>query len=204
MALQLELKERYSDLADVQYAKQTLCRLRQNCNESVGNFAERIFVAAAEAYPGRGALEDAVVQQTLVDIFIDGWSNTIARKLIKAKPATLRAAITLATAEQQAVRSFNLRRGEEPMEIDSLQGRAGGFTQPKPNPMTELQQQMAQLTQNVDKLAKIVAEPKKGVKKGLKKKDGNAFKWTEEGLPICGKCHRVGHYMRNCPTEAKN
>ena len=166
MALQLELKERYSDLADVQYAKQTLRPLRQSCNESVGNFAERIFVAAAEAYPGRGALEDAVVQQTLVDIFIDGViSNTIARKLIKAKPATLRAAITLATAEQQAVRAFNLRRGEEPMEIDSLQGRAGGFTQPKPNPMTELQQQMAQLTQNVDKLAKIVAEPKKGVKK---------------------------------------
>ena len=97
----------------------------------MGNFAERIFVAAAEAYPGRGAVEDAVVQQTLVDIFIDGViSNTKAQKLIKAKPATLRAAITLATAEQQAVRAFNLRRGVEPMEIDSLQGRAGGWPCP--------------------------------------------------------------------------
>ena len=84
MALQLELKERYSDLADVQYAKQTLRRLRQNCDESVGNFAECIFVAAAKAYPGRGALEDAVVQQTLVDIFIDGViSNTILRNQLK-------------------------------------------------------------------------------------------------------------------------
>ena len=104
------LKGRFSDLADTQFAAQQLRRLKQKSSENVQAFAERIYSLAEEAYPGQD-LSNAVLQKQLTELFIDGVSeDTIVRKLIRERPATLEAAIRTAAYEQQTSKTFNLRR----------------------------------------------------------------------------------------------
>lgn len=189
--LRTRMRQRYSDLADAQYAKQTLRRLRQHRTESVQNFAERILLSASEAYPDDD-LAGPVVQQTLVEVFVDGvQKDHIARKLIKAAPATLAAAVDLATSEQQAARTFDLRRGEEPMEI----GAVGGT-----NPLSELTTTVNLLAENMAKLTTMMNGSRKQQQKA-KKRANTEYQWAGDGQPICANCKVVGHYQRACPSN---
>lgn len=191
------LKERYSNLADEQFARQVLKRLRQGAAEGVQNFAERILIAAEEAHAGAD-LTAPVIQQNLVEIFVDGiTSKYVARKLIKLKPATLADAVRVATGEDLASKAFELRRGEEDMEIDLL----GAVASPPSSNMAALMATVGQLTEQVSKLTTMVAKsqsvrPRKG-------RAGN-FRFTTEGKPICAACDQVGHIRTNCPSKGKN
>ena len=120
--LKRQLRDRYSDLADVLYARQRLKRLSQKKGESVQNFFQRIISLAEESYPGQD-LRQAVLQEQLIEIFVDGLKESaMAKRLLRVRPDTLNHALRLATQEQQANRTFELRRGEEPMEVDTLHG----------------------------------------------------------------------------------
>ncbi len=113
---------RYSDSADVMYAKQMLRCTRQKKGVTVQNFHERVLALAEEAYT-IDDLQEHVLQAQLVEIVIDGLvEDRTARRLIKMRPDTIDRALELATEEQQATRTFNLwRRGEEePLEVDAL------------------------------------------------------------------------------------
>lgn len=122
--LKESLKTRYSDMSDMLYARQTLRKLKQGKGESVQNFYDRLISLAEEAFDADD-IGDDVIQQQIIEIFVDGLtSDPMARKLIRSKPNTLENALKLATEEQQATRSFALRRGTgrsvEPMEVDNL------------------------------------------------------------------------------------
>ena len=55
------LKQRYSDISDVLYARWSMRGLVQTKTESVQNFGERIIAVAREAYPGQD-LNDPTIQ----------------------------------------------------------------------------------------------------------------------------------------------
>ena len=115
-----QLRERYSDLADVLYARQRLKRLSQKKGESVQNFFQRILSLAEESYPGQD-IRQPVLQEQLMEIFVDGLAeSSMARRLLRVRPDTLNHALRLATQEQSANRTFQLRRGEEDMEVDEI------------------------------------------------------------------------------------
>lgn len=123
--LKSKLKSRYSDLADTQYARQSLRHLRQKKGETVQNFYDRLLAVAEEAFSDLD-LDAEVIQQQLVEIFVDGLvSDSMARKLISNRPRDVERALKAAIEEQQANRSFQLRRGRgqehEPMEVDMVQ-----------------------------------------------------------------------------------
>ena len=124
-ALKTKLDERYSDLADAQFARQRLRRMVQAKTENVQNYFERIMTAATAAY-GETKLQDEYVQEELIQVFIDGMTqdNTVKR-LIRLNLKNMDDALKAATQEQQAQKAFSLRRGyvteHEPMEVDEVQ-----------------------------------------------------------------------------------
>ena len=61
-----ELTVRFGEITDGQHAFSILAKQKQNPNESVQVFAERILALVPEAYSGVGGLENAAVHQQLV------------------------------------------------------------------------------------------------------------------------------------------
>ena len=120
--LKVKLDARYNDMADLAFARQKLRRMTQSRSESVQNYFERLIVHARHAY-GETQLQNKFVQQQLVEIFLDGLlDDHMVRRLIRSKPSTLDKALELATAEQQAKKTFDLRRvpysQEQPMPME--------------------------------------------------------------------------------------
>ena len=73
-----------------------------------------------DAYVG-GDMNNLLIQATLIEAFVDGVKdNGVARKLIRENPSKSDQAVALASAEQQADKAFNIRRRDEPMEIDEV------------------------------------------------------------------------------------
>ncbi len=185
--LKNNLKERYSDLSDVQFAKQTLRRMTQRKDESVQNFSERLYTAAREAYPDHD-LDDEIIQASLVEIFADGlYEPRMARKLYRDRPDTLTRALELAIVEQQTQRTYDLRRGEEPMEVNALSVQE--------DRLAAMAAQMQEMMKKIEQLD--MGRPRNGGPSGKRPK----FEWTTDRKPICFKCKQQGHFQRDCPTK---
>ena len=123
--LHRKLSERYNDLADAQYARQTLRRIAQRKDEGVQNYFERLLAAAKNAYSGEN-IKDRFIQTTITETFVNGLQDDdVAKRLIRYQPKDMETALKYAVGEQQAKRAYNLRRGNvregpEPMEVDQL------------------------------------------------------------------------------------
>lgn len=185
------LRERFSDLTDVQYALQRLKRVKQNAGESVQTFAERIIDLAEEAF-NTIDLTDKLIQMQLKDAFLDGIrDDAVARKIIRQRPVTLEGALTIAVAEHLTTKTFDLRRKEEPMEI--------GNTCAVTNDMQELHTMMTEvLALSKESNAKTSRPTTAKTGTEVPKYNGRPLKWTQDGKPICGYCSRIGHRWRQC------
>ena len=225
--LKTSLKDRYSDLADALFAKQTMRRSRQKKGESVQNFAERLLTLAEEAYPAAD-LMTPVIQSVLVEIFIDGVADDcMARRLIRTRPATLHDAVTQATEDQQASRSFDLRRrGEEPMEVDHI-ATSHDVSPKEASKLAELEKAVTALTENVCALAtaqshqsgqarsKYRPPPRQGQRppQPPRQQPGGPqlqrpsfqnspqYEFASDGQPICFYCKKVGHRYAQCRSH---
>jgi len=115
------LADRFSDAADILYARRSLSKLKQKKGESVSTFVESIRMMAEQAYVGHD-LAGELVQRQLVDVFTEGvLSDSVVRKLLRERPVNLAAALTVARAEQATNRLYDMhRRVEEPMDVDVL------------------------------------------------------------------------------------
>ena len=177
----------YEEDGDAHLAKQKLRRLQQKSGESVQNFAERILTLAHEAYEN---VDQALVQTMLVDVLIDGvQDDAIAKRLIKAHPERLNAALTIAVNEQSANRHFKMRRrAEEPMEIDSL----GDIKGAQDGRLDRLEQGLALVVEKLEQILVSTRPPK-----------APQNRWQTgpnrvDGKPVCFGCGKVGHIKRDC------
>lgn len=187
---------RFSDHADAQFALQKLRRMKQGTGETIQTFAERILSQAEDAYPGED-LNEALIQAQLKETLIDGIKeDAIARKLIRDRPDTFERAIAIATAEQQAARSFNLRRRtEEPMDIDAINGPQ------QTSEAKRVQELEAKLESVLSKLDNVLQTQGTQGARRLAQRGARAqqrFEWTPDGRPICGYCRMAGHVFREC------
>lgn len=111
--LKESLKNRFAEITDPQHALAVMLRTRQNSNESVQLFAERLLQIAEDAY-NKDRLKDHLVQQQLVDIFCDGLTFDYLRmKILRENPKDLESAIQIAMREQNlrqrlAIRGSNM------------------------------------------------------------------------------------------------
>lgn len=99
--LKASLKNRFAEITDIpQHFLAVMHRTRQNSNESVRWFAERLLQIAEDAY-SKGRLKDTLVQQLLVDIFCDGLTFDYLRmKNLRENPKDLESSIQVAMREQ--------------------------------------------------------------------------------------------------------
>ena len=116
----------FSDMADIQLLKIKLRHCQQQPKERVQNYHER-FTRLAQTVHGPD-FDQPVVQTFLVDQFVEGVKeDQVLKRLLKAEPKTLDAALLIAANEQQVKRAYDLRRrasrlraGEELMEVGAV------------------------------------------------------------------------------------
>ena len=184
--LKEKLKARYSDLADLAYARHRLRRLTQMKSETVQNFHERVLAAAQEVFDSDQLKQD-YIQQQIVEFFLDGLSSDVmARRLIRLKVTKMDKALEHALAEQQAQKSFDLRRGpareEEPMEVDSLSVNASGELSKVTGLLQELLSQL---------------KSQHSVPNDLQPRNGRG-QFVGNRNRECYRCHRRGHIAAQC------
>ena len=184
--LKKKLKARYSDLADLTYARIKLRRLTQMKSETVQNFHERVLSTAQDVFDA-DKLKQKHVEEELVQHFIDGLnSDVMARRLIRLKVTSMEKALEHALAEQQAQKSFDLRRGpareEEPMEVDSLSVNASGELSKVTGLLQELLSQL---------------KSQHSVPNDLQPRNGRG-QFVGNRNRECYRCHRRGHIAAQC------
>ena len=184
--LKQQLKARYSDLADLTYARLKLRRLTQMKSETVQNFHERVLSTAQDVFDA-DKLKQKHVEEELVQHFIDGLNcDVMARRLIRLKVTTMEKALEHAIAEQQAQKSFDLRRGstreEVPMEVDYVSTNASGEL----SKVTGLLQEL--LTQ---------LKSQHSVPNDLQPRNGRG-QFVGNKYRECYRCHRRGHIAAQC------
>ena len=183
-----KLKSRYSDLADLAYARHRLRRLTQLKSETVQNFHERVLAAAQEVFDSDQLKQD-YIQQQIVEFFLDGLSSDVmARRLIRLKVTKMDKALEHALAEQQAQKSFDLRRGpsqrqEEDMEIDQISTRENNELSKVTNLLQELITQL---------------KSQQSVPNDLQPRDGRGRFVGNNRSRECYRCHRRGHIAAQC------
>ena len=188
------LYDQYSDINDTQLAIQKLRRLTQNAGESIQNFAMRIMVLADDTYAGHDT-NNPLIQSALIETLVDGVrDNGVARKLIRENPDKFEKAVAVAVAEQQATRAYNIRRREQPMDVN----------------LVSQEDSNSEITQRLDKLVDAVGQllvkdknSKKETQTKGKQGGKSRFKWTEDGKPICHYCGKIGHTQSKCFSKRK-
>ena len=115
--LRKAMEERYFSRADVLSARQELQTLRQDENEKVASFYERIMKLATRVH-SQDIIDDRLIQTELVETFINGLNHGETMKLlIETSPTTLEEALQLAAKEESTEREFKARRGP-PVQLD--------------------------------------------------------------------------------------
>ena len=147
--LRQKLQERYGEAVDSYLAREKVRKMKQQKGESVQNYAERLLAAATDAFEDT---ESTDVQRTLVEIFQGGvMEDGLAKGLIRKQFHNLDAAVTYATQEQQASRTFEMCRSAKPeaMGVDVVQATD--------ETLTKLQTNIENLTKKVDQLNRQVS-----------------------------------------------
>ena len=218
--LRQQLVAQYSDTGDSHVAQIKLKGLKQKVGESIQNFSERIYSLADEAFVGEN-MNNPLIQAQLVEVLITGVTNSqVARKLINERPNTLDNALALAIRVQQNVRAYEMRRKEEPMDIN--------LVQPSPDKYDQLACAIQNLELKFDEVMSVTAQnagsrtqghhwpraeptPRPHYSEGGQKwrspvesnggrRSGNKW-WTADGKPVCFSCHAVGHTQRQCRSR---
>ena len=193
------LRDHFTDLSDVLYARKTLKGLKQHSGESVQNFMQRVRGLAEEGYPGHD-LKQNLLQEKLVDFFLDGLEcNDMVKQLLRLRPETLDQALELAIHEQVTNKMFQLRRGPTTTTLNSIQREPRHFGENENCTkqhdldlrLTRLEQEVGvllsqsrELTSNQNDVPRTYAE-------------------VVQGHLFCNHCQKAGHASSSCWSKAK-
>ena len=177
--LKKELANRFSEVVEEQHAFILLRKVHQKPGETVQVYAERLITLSEEAFPGQ---QGAAIQRQQIDIFVDGLSEDQLRmKILRENPATLDAAITLATNEQNLRKRFSLRTRQhytpdyERMEVDHYRPVLRCFNCNKKG----------------HRAKNCRARPP------VNAVDNTSRNQNERDM-LCWYCHRQGHFKKDC------
>lgn len=193
--------QRFSDLADQNYALKKLRQTKQGTGESVQAYGERILALSEDAYPGQ-AMNQPAIQREMIDVFIEGLKDdSTVRKLLRNRPADVYAAIEAAMEEQQVSRVFRAqRRHEEPMEVDMVRSNQD-FYKDLNSKLEILASSVAQLTELQRQNNTYQTQNPQGFTpkyRGPGRHNNRRFEYTKDGKPICNYCKKVNHIFRDC------
>lgn len=130
--LKQELTSRFAEVTDQMHAFTLLRQVKQNSDENVQIYAERLLMLGKESFPP--GTDRLTIERQLIGFFIDGLLNDgLKIKLMRDNPATFQAAVQTALQEQNLRKRFNLRTSHAhheshsgtPMEVDHMRFKRG-------------------------------------------------------------------------------
>ena len=190
-----ELTARFAEVTDSRYALMLLRKVRQRPGENVQVYAERLMALDQEAFAGQaGDAED----RQLVGFFIDGLTfDYMKMKVMRENPATLQAAIAVATHEQNLRKCFDLRSGNYTTMSKSFDTENVGAELME---VDHLRPQFRCYKCNRRDLKAKVCRPEKhdvnAVSNFARQDRQNWYKNI-----VCWNCHKSGHFARDCRVK---
>ena len=176
-SLKCELEKRFSDVTDTSLALSMLRQIKQKYSENIQVYAERIRSLAEIAFRGQ---DGVVVQTQLVDIFVNGLcSEQHKLTILRKHPATLDAALGIATDEQNLRQRVNLAK-----PFDTQQAH----TSQKHEPM------------DVSHMRRVKCF--KCGKSGHNSQECRNVRSVHSQPFVCWGCGQEGHIIRNCPEHS--
>ena len=131
LQLQTELQSRFAEVIEKSYALWLLRRIRQERNENVQIYAERLLNLAEDNFQGEGqnSAELAPIERQLVGFFTDGlYYDYLKIKVMRENPEELMRAVAIAMAQQNLRTRLNFRKRQledreyrdiEPMDVSA-------------------------------------------------------------------------------------
>lgn len=188
--IRTELTGRFAEVTDPQHALMLLRKVRQKPNENIQVYAERLLALAEDAFLGQ--MGDAV-QTQLVGFFIDGLAHDYMKmKVMRENPATLQAAIAVATAEHNLRKRFDLRTSSHSGQRQVAHADNYG---PEPMEVDHARDQRCFACHRIGHKAKDCRSRQQSVN-AVRNSSG-----TSRSAIVCWNCHKPGHIARRCKAK---
>ena len=183
---------------------------KQRMGETTPAYVRRFRTDANRAY---GTKDRAPTEENrVVASFLWGLADwQFAERLYRTgRVATLASAIQVALekeAERERMEQMLRSRGEEPMEVSSVEA-----TDRLLGVMNMMQRRLEQVTSHLAKMeaageARPNTKPQQEIPKHRQQQGGQGdkrrprYRWDEQGRPICNCCARPSHIYRECPNR---
>ena len=226
-ALKQQLSVRFAEVRDQEHALTLLQKIKQKKDESVPLYAERLNQMARDAFPDTAEFDAAPVQRQLVQIFASGLlSDQINFRIVRRKPTSFDAAVTMATEEENFAHIFGLRRGanrklfmgehsgfqgfepqaraEVPMEVDAARRRNGCFRCGGNHRARDCNRRAVNAVAGPRAPAPVQRGPIGGFPPRTPGPQGPAGGFPPRGDLLCWHCGQKGHKRNVCPQLQGN
>ncbi|CAB4484818.1 unnamed protein product [Rhizophagus irregularis] len=189
-----------------------LRKTRQEVNESVDTRRFRQILRIAT----RG---HALAEEYQVDFYIEGLEPTIGYQVRRQNPANLNGAIDIAVREEGAKDEFIRKAIGTPIstriDIRKDDNRQNMFAKPLSDNYEDELVKAFEEKARISKLEGLVSNIERRLNndnrnryqsdrgRRLNNDNRNSYQPSQNGVPTCFRCNRVGHYKNNCP-EGRN
>ena len=161
-------------------------------------YSERLWGVVEDAYPSTGGLaEKAVIEQQLINIFVDGLLyDYLKMKVLRESPKNYQDAVSIATKEQNIRKRFTMRQDEsevfKPRSHDRLPIN-------REVPM-EVDHYRPKRCARCKRLGHLVRDCKANFVNEVKSPNLTNSK-RDETENSCWHCGKIGHFRRHCPSR---
>ncbi|GET58730.1 ribonuclease H-like domain-containing protein [Rhizophagus irregularis DAOM 181602=DAOM 197198] len=191
-----------------------LRKTRQEVNESVEEYTRRFRQILRIATRGH-----ALADEYQVDFYIEGLEPTIGYQVRRQNPANLNGAIDIAVREEGAKDEFIRKAIGTPIsariDIGKDDNRQNMFAKPLSDNYEDELVKAFEEKARISKLEGLVSNIERRLNndnrnryqsdrgRRLNNDNRNSYQPSQNRVPTCFRCNRVGHYKNNCP-EGRN
>jgi hypothetical protein len=201
------LKQRYGRTVDRYEQRQILVDMTQLKEESIEDYAERIYRTASQGFKGAG---EKMIQQAAVEAFIRGGRDKLAVLMASQKrPKTIQQAVKkckAGLAAQKAIwgrsvslssRHVSFTEDREPLQVRQVEGRDSTTARSSSPPPS------------LSRPASVIDSPSRKEFEDLKNLVAQILPKLEryqspKGPVRCHKCKELGHIARNCNKRSRS